>query len=81
MYLKRSKKCGVDCRDVIPDTNISAYITCLTTPNRIGMLTYIKGSINCGVEYHDDIPNTNNGPYYVTLITPIELILLHSSVP
>jgi hypothetical protein len=32
IYLKRSIKCGVDYRDVIPNTNISAYIACLTTP-------------------------------------------------
>jgi hypothetical protein len=37
MYFKRSKKCGVDYRDVIPNTNISAYITCLTTPIEFGI--------------------------------------------
>jgi hypothetical protein len=35
MYLKRSKKCGVNYHDVIPNTNISAYIACLTTPNTL----------------------------------------------
>jgi hypothetical protein len=36
-YLKRSKKCDVDYRDVIPNTNISACITCLTTPIEFGI--------------------------------------------